>query len=137
MNKYVWLSISFSLFLIGVILLANNGSELIFRLVRFPMADKVGHFCLFGFLAFLINKALGCRTTNLFGNFVLVGSLWVISLVALEELSQLFINTRQFDVTDFMYDGVGIYLGGFIAVLTESLTVPDRKLFGMTRKTGL
>lgn len=134
MNKYVWISACFSLFLLTIIILANNGSDLIWQLAQFPMADKIGHFTLFGALAFLVNKATRCQTRKLFGKVILVGSFWVLSLVALEELSQIFINTRQFDMTDFMYDCAGIYLGGFFAVITENLERRDSKLIGMTRK---
>ncbi len=137
MNKYAWLTTGFSLFLLLILMLANNGSDLILLFTQFPMADKIGHFSLFGALAFLVNKALSCRTRIWFGKVILVGSFWVLALVALEELSQIFINTRQFDVTDFMYDCVGIYLGGFVAVLTDNLTLPDAKIIGMIRKSRL
>lgn len=84
-----------------------------------PNVDKVGHFTLFGVLSFFINKALGCRQRNVLGNVVLVGSLWVISFVTLEEFTQIFIESRNFDITDLMYDMVGIYAGGFLAVVTS------------------
>ena len=81
------------------------------------MADKVGHFLLFGSLAFLLNMAFNCRRYRLFDKEVLFGSMIVICVVALEEISQIFIATRTFDITDLMYDGMGIFLGGYLAVI--------------------
>ena len=121
MNKYGWISIAFFGFLVVLILLANIGSQFIWWIARFPMADKVGHFTLFGAMAFLINMALHCRTRNLMGKQVLVGSFALIILVAIEEISQHFIASRTFDITDFMYDCVGIYLGGYAAVALNYL----------------
>ena len=121
MNKYGWFTLGFSLFLIGIILLANSGAQIIWRFARFPMADKAGHFILFGSLAFLLNMALHCRTKKLLGKEVLIGSLGVIIVVALEEISQIFLVHRTFDLTDFMYDCAGIYLGGYLAVILREI----------------
>lgn len=103
----------------GVVYLANTGSDLLRIFYGIPNFDKVGHFTLFGILAFFVNKAMGCKKTEVLGNVVLTGSLWIVLFVGLEELSQIFIATRNFDVSDLMYDLVGIYLGGFIAVVTS------------------
>ncbi len=117
MNKFGWISIIFTVFLGVIILMANSGSQFIWWIARFPMADKVGHFLLFGSLAFLLNMALNCRRYRLFDKEVLFGSMIVICVVALEEISQIFIATRTFDITDLMYDGMGIFLGGYLAVI--------------------
>lgn len=130
MNKFGWISIGFALFLGCIILLANSGSEFIWWIARFPMADKVGHFLLFGSLAFLLNMALNCRRYTLLDKEVLLGSLIVLCVVTLEELSQLFIPARTFDITDFMYDGVGIFVGGYLAVIV--LLVQKRYFLKLT-----
>ena len=119
MKKYSWISLGFILFLLGIVYLANTDSDLLKIFYGIPNFDKVGHFTLFGILAFFVNKAMGCKKTQVLGNVVLTGSLWIILFVGLEEVSQIFIATRNFDVSDLMYDLVGIYLGGFIAVATS------------------
>ncbi|MFT5195811.1 MAG: VanZ family protein [Cellvibrionaceae bacterium] len=136
MKKYTWASFVFSLFLVVIIYMANTGSNrLLGYLYTVPNFDKIGHFVLFGALAFFVNRALGCKKTNLFGNIVLVGSMWVISFVVLEEVSQIFIATRNFSISDLMYDMVGIYIGGFMAVVT-SQPVANLKALAFARKYG-
>lgn len=127
MKKYTLISLGFALFLLFIIYLANIDAIPMRYLYRIPNFDKIGHFTLFGLMAFFANRAMGCQRKELLGNVVLVGSLWVISFVVLEEFSQIFIESRNFDVTDLMYDMVGIYLGGFIAVVTSQ---PAESLWG-------
>lgn len=119
MKKYTLISLGFALFLVAIIYLANIDAIPMRYLYAIPNFDKVGHFTLFGMLSFFVNRAMGCRRKELLGNVVLVGSLWVTSFVVLEEVSQIFIESRNFDISDLMYDMVGIYLGGFVAVVTS------------------
>ena len=121
MKKYIWLSVGFGSFLLLIIALANSGFAFLGIVNRIPLGDKIGHFVLFGMLAFLVNKALECRTTNLLGKEVLVGCLGVLCFVVIEETSQIYFDSRTFDITDLMYDLVGIYVGGFVAVATGHL----------------
>ena len=121
MKKYIWLSVGFGSFLLLIIALANSGFAFLGIVNRIPLGDKIGHFVLFGMLAFLVNKALECRTTNLLGKEVLVGRLGVLCFVVIEEISQIYFDSRTFDITDLMYDLVGIYVGGFVAVATGHL----------------
>ncbi|MEM8859869.1 MAG: VanZ family protein [Chloroflexota bacterium] len=119
MKKYTLLSLGFGLLLLLIIALANVGFGFFNIVNQIPLGDKIGHFSLFGTMAFLINKALNCRTKEILGKDVLVGSLILIIFVVAEELSQIFLDYRTFDVTDLMYDLVGIYVGGFIAVASN------------------
>ncbi|NVK30334.1 MAG: VanZ family protein [Gammaproteobacteria bacterium] len=101
---------------VGVILLiiylANTGQGAgLFRMFRrLPHGDKIGHFMLFGILAFMANRAL-CFKTITVGRFkVLVDSIWVILFAAVEELSQHYIDTRSLDVYDFLADVAGVWV---------------------------
>lgn len=120
MTKYTWATCIFGLLLLLIILSANNGMEWIKWFNVIPLSDKLGHFGLFGFLAFLVNRAMQCQTTTWFGKQILLGSLWVLCFVIIEEFSQIWFDTRTFDLTDLMYDGVGIYLGGFLAIFSQN-----------------
>ncbi|MFK7803055.1 MAG: VanZ family protein [Anaerolineae bacterium] len=128
MKKYTLISLGFALFLLVIIYLANTDSIPMRHLYAIPNFDKIGHFTLFGLMAFFINRAMGCRRKELLGNVMLVGSLWLMSFVVLEEFSQIFIESRNFDVSDLMYDMVGIYFGGFIAVATSQPAASLRSL---------
>lgn len=121
MKKYIWLSVAFGSFLLLIIALANSGFAFLGLVHRIPLGDKIGHFVLFGTLAFLVNKALRCRTVNVLGKDVLIGCFGVLCFVVIEEFSQIYFDARTFDITDLMYDLVGIYVGGFLAVVSGQL----------------
>ncbi len=80
-----------------------------------PGGDKLGHFLIIGGFAFTLNYALCCRTVPIAGAPVLLGSLIVLALAAAEEVSQLFIPGRSFDLLDFVADALGIWLLGRLA----------------------
>ena len=61
-----------------------------------PFFDKVGHFCLMGGLAFVVNLALQGRRFRLLGLSIYLGSMIVLICVAAEELSQAFIFHKKF-----------------------------------------
>lgn len=101
---------------IGIILYhANTGSDFIFfRLMSgVPMGDKIGHLCLVGTLAFLLNLSLKARTIKL-GNFkLLLGSVLVFIFITIEEFTQIAIANRTFDLLDLMCNYIGIALATF------------------------
>ncbi len=76
-----------------------------------PFGDKLGHFFLIGTFSFLLNLSLGCRKVRR----VLSGSLIVSVIVTIEEISQIFIRGRSFDLTDLIADFLGILLFGKLA----------------------
>ena len=96
--------------LMVIILLRNYnlGSSFFIFFTSIPYYDKLGHFFLMGILAFLAVIAL----TPLFPNrpfrstVIILGV--VLSLIALEEYSQLFIPTRTFSFKDFACDLLGV-----------------------------
>lgn len=68
-----------------------------------------------GFFSFLLNLALNARTVSAWKFNYLLGSLIVLTVVTLEEFSQIFIRGRTFDLTDLVADFLGIFLFGELA----------------------
>ena len=115
-----WLATAFTLFILYVIYLANSGADhVFFDFVRWlPYGDKIGHFGLIGTLALLVNLAVGNRPFSgwHFGrNPILYGTVVVTILVILEELSQLFLINRTFDLVDLTFDFLGIIVANWLA----------------------
>jgi VanZ family protein len=73
-----------------------------------PAGDKVGHFLLFGTLAFLANLAVARSGASL--RWHLKISALVVVVVVAEELSQIFLPHRNFDSMDLVADLAGIIL---------------------------
>ncbi len=80
-----------------------------------PYGDKLGHFLLMGGFSFLLNMVLSARTFRLWKFRYLLGSVIVLAVVTLEELSQMFVAGRTFDWSDLVFDFLGIFLFGELA----------------------
>lgn len=110
--------VSFSLFIGWIIYQANTGgSNVFFDLVRtIPYGDKIGHFCLFGLLTTM--GLLASRLAHFsFRNIRIYYAVLVVSIfVLVEEISQAFISTRTFDLSDLLADALGITLCSFITI---------------------
>ncbi|USD36176.1 VanZ family protein [Ferrimonas sp. SCSIO 43195] len=106
------LGIGFFGFILWIIYLANSGGDSVFfDLVRqLPYGDKLGHFCLFGLLTLAANLGTGLKTLPVGRWRWYLGTTLVSLFVLLEELSQLLLPRRTFDVTDLAADLVGIVL---------------------------
>jgi hypothetical protein len=99
------------LLLLGAIVFCADGRDYqyLFSFIRaIPGGDKLGHFVLMGLFAFLANLSLRCRTIRIAGKQVLLGSLIVITIITIEELSQRLIPFRSFDLFDLMADYLGV-----------------------------
>ena len=107
-----WLALLFLLFMLVIILLADRGAipEPIKMIYRFPNGDRVGHFVLYGILTFLIDSAFP-RTVKIARVDLLLGSLVIAILAALEEFSQLFFPHRTSDLIDLTFSLLGIACG--------------------------
>ncbi len=82
---------------------------------RVPLGDKICH-CSFMFtFSLLTNLALRCRSMRLGGLAVGLGTLIVAVVVAGEEISQIWIPGRDFDLFDLGADSIGIALGDLLA----------------------
>lgn len=108
------LLIGFFTGLVTVILLRNHGeSSSFFQLFAFiPHYDKVGHFFLMGILAFLAVITIApLFPDRLLKSTIIILSV-VLTLIALEEYSQLYIPTRTFSLQDFACDLLGVFAFG-------------------------
>jgi VanZ family protein len=115
------LSIIYILFLAVVIAVADFQGTNFFAFLRYiPFGDKIGHFCLAGMLSLLVNLALRARTFRVWKAKCLLGTALVSAIVLLEELSQMRIGGRTFDLGDVLFDFAGIVVFGEIARLIVS-----------------
>ena len=112
------LFIVFAVFIGFVIWVANTGQGAQYWgfLHAIPLGDKLGHVILMGTLCLLLNLALRCRRIRLGKLPVLLGTLLVALFVLIEELSQILLPNRTFDLLDLLADGIGIALASWLAV---------------------
>lgn len=112
-----WLTIIFVIILIIIVVAANMGlGPSFFAFVYLlPGGDKAGHFILMGFLSFLINSVMRASRIKVFNFDLLKGSLIVLAIVTIEELSQLFLKHRGFSIFDLFFDYTGIIIFGHFA----------------------
>lgn len=109
----------YGVLLLGIIVIAGFSGGSAFGVIvkaairDIPWFDKLGHFVLFGALAFLVHWCLLHRKFSR-------GRWWVITLsvsttVAAEECSQIWIVSRNFDLADLSADLVGILVFSIFA----------------------
>ena len=103
--------------LAGIVVLADlSQTQFLFRFIKqFPFGDKISHFLLMGMFSFVVNLALGAKTVRIWKLSYLLGSLIVLAIVTVEEVSQIFVRGRTFDVFDLLADTAGILFFGEIA----------------------
>jgi hypothetical protein len=118
-TNHLWaiFGIFFLVFFLYVIYSANQGTLPFFirRLYMFPGGDKLGHFVLLGIASFFANQVLYPRHFLVFGKVFFVGTLIVLVAITAEEISQIFIASRTFDLIDLSCSYLGI-IAGDIAV---------------------
>ena len=97
---------------------ANTGKELLFfELVdKIPMGDKLAHIVLIGTLAFLSDVLLGAKVFRVKGIQMLVGSFAVFMFITIEEFTQLYIPTRNFDWGDLIANYIGIGIASYVVL---------------------
>ena len=76
-----------------------------------PYGDKTMHFLLMAVFTFLLNGALNNKQLRWAGQQWPAGSLIVALLITLEECSQVFIPSRNFEMMDLVCKHAGIYAG--------------------------
>jgi VanZ family protein len=113
-----WLTILFIVFIIVVIVLANNGKLGSMHFIYdFPNGDKVGHFILFGILAFLLDltafQALPYADRKRVA--VMIGLILAL-LIGLEEFSQKFIPERTSSLFDLLASYIGVFFFSWLAL---------------------
>ncbi len=121
-------TILFALLILAIIALANaDALRGLKTLHEIPGADKLGHFFLFGTLAFLLNLWITRPGIRLFGLPVARVSLFLIFFVTFEEATQLLLQSRSFDLADLLSDYAGIVLLGALGatIATRTRTVAE------------
>jgi VanZ family protein len=117
MNKTQCALILFCVFLALVIYTEDvgSGSRYWGWVSNVPLGDKFCH-CAFMFtFSALTNLALRCRPIRLGGRTLLLGTVIVTIVVVAEEVSQLWIPGRDFDLLDLSADLIGIACGALVA----------------------
>ena len=113
MNKLASIiAISFFVFTLWVIYLANTGSDsVLFSLIRsLPHGDKLGHLGVYGTLTILSIIALKFKTLTLGKSKIYHGTCLIFMFGLCEEFSQLFFATRTFDFLDMSANFIGIVI---------------------------
>ncbi len=108
------------IFVLAVIIFiaSRKGTRYLLDFVgNIPYGDKLGHFFLMGGFSFLLNLVLNAKTFKLWRFKYLLGSLIVLIVVTIEEISQMFVAGRTFDWGDLVFDYLGIFIFGEIAKL--------------------
>lgn len=106
------------IFILAVIIFLadRKGTRYMLNFVgNIPYGDKLGHFLLMGGFSFLLNLVLNARTFRGWKFSYLLGSLIVLIVVTLEEISQKFVSGRTFDWSDLVFDFLGIFIFGELA----------------------
>jgi VanZ family protein len=110
-------TVIYILIITSIVIIANTKSTQ--YLLRFgggiPYFDKISHFLLMGIFSFLVNLVLKIRTVSFAKFRYLLGTLIVLTIVTIEEFSQIFVSGRSFDWGDLVADYLGIFLFGELA----------------------
>ncbi len=114
-ERLKWLTLAYAAFLISIIVAANSGALDVSFLRHVPGGDKLGHFLFMGGLSFLVNLSLGTFGGRRFT--VLRVCVGLSLLVGLEELSQVWLRYRAFELADLAADVAGISVFGGLAGL--------------------
>ena len=108
-----WATAVAALVVIAIVVAADRQTLplLLQRAYTYPAGDKVGHFVLFGGLAFLAALGFPRRTQALVGVSLPVSTLVIVVLVTLEEASQAWFPGRTASVFDLLASYAGIAAG--------------------------
>jgi len=113
-----WLTVLFTLFIILIIVLADQGKLGILKIVnQIPYGDKAGHFILYGILTLLLDltfiRALPNRSPKL---VVITCGLILALAIGLEEYSQQYFPKRTFDLVDLTFSYLGVSFFSWLAL---------------------
>lgn len=110
------LALLFLLFILFIIIGADNGSlsSYLRGIYDFPGGDKIGHFTLYGIMAFLLARAYP-RPIQLGRISIPIAVIGLLVFAAVEEYSQQFFPTRTSDIVDLTFSFLGIFTGMWLA----------------------
>jgi len=120
------LAVLFLVFVLSVIVAADMGvlAGPIRALYDFPNGDKLGHFCIYGLLAFLLAGAFP-RPWQWGRLSVPIVTLALLIFSASEEYSQRFFPVRTADIWDLLCSWSGILLGTWLALRWKNIKIHD------------
>jgi VanZ family protein len=113
-----WLAIFFGLFIVAIIVLADNDMLGIMGFVnQIPYGDKAGHFILYGILTFLVDLALFRSRPSISRQLVALRVALILGLlIGLEEFSQQYFPSRTFDLIDLTFSYLGVTFFSWMAL---------------------
>ena len=113
----------YCIFIVAVLLVADLGlmPNISALLQGYSGLDKVGHFILVGILAWLLNSAFRLGQLKLGRLRIFVGTIVVVTVVTLEEVAQLWIHTRRFELIDL--------LAGYLGIATAEIALRRQSFF--------
>lgn len=122
------LALLFIFFLIAVAYWADSGTmpgplKLVYA---FPDGDRLGHFVLYGILAYLVSAAFPLRRVRIGVWHLPLGPVFAAALATLEEISQIFIATRSADPVDLAAGYLGILASALIFNRQYAPNAPGR-----------
>lgn len=120
------LTLVYAATLVLLVAAADRGALMVTYLAGLPAVDKVGHFLLIGLLSYLVNACFGGRRLRWKRISVLQSSALLAVLVACEELSQLALTHRSFELTDLAADAAGIWFFGRLSRFFSPSANKDR-----------
>jgi VanZ family protein len=112
-------AVLFALFIVLVIVLADLGKLAMLRFINsIPLADKAGHFILYGILTLLLDLTfLRSPRFNLNQRLLALRiALILILIIGLEEYSQRFFAKRTFDLVDLAFSYLGVVCFSWVAL---------------------
>jgi polysaccharide biosynthesis protein VpsQ len=119
-------AISLFLFVIAIVGFETPlGLHIKNTIASIPYCDKVIHFSLMILLSFLLYHALKQRRVNILGLNLLFSSLLLAIGISVEELSQAFIPSRNFEIMDMVCNYAGIYMGSLLPRLPNLKQMTD------------
>ena len=109
--------VTYAALFVAIVAIADRGhGDRYWHFIRsIPFGDKLGHLGLVGTLSLLLNLALGRRKAPGRLGFAMLGSVIVLAVMSLEELSQIIVSTRTFDVFDWLANLAGTVVGEMMA----------------------
>jgi len=114
-----WLAILFGLFIVAIIVLADLGRLDVLGIINsIPLADKAGHFLLYGIFTLLIDLTiLRSRRIDPSPRLLVFRVALILSLIiGLEEYSQQFFVQRTFDLIDLAISYLGVIFFSWVSL---------------------
>lgn len=111
-----------------IITMASSGfvnSHVRFIIEIIPYGDKIFHFLLIGITASVANLLFNFKRYLIFTRYrVFKGSFWIAIIFTFEEFSQIFLETRSFEIADLCSNYGGILTAGFLAkIILDRLSI--------------